>query len=262
MLLRVPTWCFPGRSVAPGPSPVDPAGSPSIHFCSTSLPLSEHFLSPDGCPSRCPEGGSAGPARAGFSQHRVVRPWPLCGAGEHRPSHFPWRERAPPPTRSLRGERLFPKHSKGFRCWVITKNDTGLQLSTRVPLFCIFSKDSNVARGGLLSETETLEMIKVAKAQGPTESALGFFDLRVRQPPSPPSRLRHGRWPGMTAPGREKGAAPRRPGPAQHCLGWKCRLTFLLGTRTMRAKLFTSPVSGARTTWYCWISWGANTRWT
>lgn len=111
-------------------------------------------------------------------------------------------------------------------------------------------------RVGLLSETETLEMIKVAKAQGPIESALGFFHLRGPAATFSPFLSETG----MTAPGREKGAAPRRPGPAQHCLGWKCRLTFLLGTRTMRAKLFTSPVSGARTTWYCWISWGANTR--
>lgn len=44
-------------------------------------------------------------------------------------------------------------------------------------------------------------------------------------------------------------------GPAQLCLCRKRRPTFLLGTRTMRATLVTSPVSGARTISYCWISW-------
>lgn len=55
---------------------------------------------------------------------------------------------APPPTRSLSGDTVFPTHRKGVRCWVIKKNDKGLQLSIKVPLFYIFSKDSHVTAGG------------------------------------------------------------------------------------------------------------------
>lgn len=55
--------------------------------------------------------------------------------------------------------------------------------------------------------------------------------------------------------GGGKGVFQGGPGPAQHCLCRKRRPTFLLGTRTMRAMLFTSPVSGASATSYRWISW-------
>lgn len=81
-------------------------------------------------------------------------------------------------------------------------------------------------------------MMKVAKAQGPTGTTLSFSNLwHLAAPSSPSSCAREG--------GKE----------AQLCLCRKRRPTFLLGTSTIRATLVTSPVSGARATSYCWISW-------
>ena len=92
--------------------------------------------------------------------------------------------------------------------------------------------------GGFLSEREMLKMMKVAKAQGSTGSTLSFSNLWHLAAPSSPSSC-----------AREGGKG------AQLCLCRKRRPTFLLGTSTIRATLVTSPVSGARATSYCWISW-------
>lgn len=81
-------------------------------------------------------------------------------------------------------------------------------------------------------------MMKAAKAQGSTGTTLSFSNLwHLAAPSSPSSCAREG--------GKE----------AQLCLCRKRRPTFLLGTSTIRATLVTSPVSGARATSYCWISW-------
>lgn len=68
--------------------------------------------------------------------------------------------------------------------------------------------------GGPLSERDAFRMIKVAKAQGSTESALRFFDLCCLAATFSRFWSERQRWLGMTAPGREQGAAPGRLGPS------------------------------------------------
>lgn len=81
LLPRAANLVVPRPMGAPGAIPAGSAENASVHFCSTSLPLSKHFLFKRGRPPWGPEDCCA--LRLGFSQHQGKRR-PLSEVQESR----------------------------------------------------------------------------------------------------------------------------------------------------------------------------------